>query len=532
MSVFEDLIEELKEENLIEETVIETSRQEDDFVALTGDVVKTEIASANQTTQVSESRNEAEDLQKTPGNSNAVISDEPQQPSDNAEFYRKQALDEVAFLKMVEAAFAGVERDQLKIVPIHFDDLEVKKVLHSYLQVAGNANAPEHSKAEFQLLQETESWYSSLSLRDNRILTAHLRRYCETSRPPLSSPALIALARFYRNSPYSEQIRSKFDLVLTRLFSKEIENNRREMVFSCDELVAHIQELYAEWSSIPLYSTETNDAEISRTANQFDDFIKEADKADSFDELINKNFFDRLRSFKESTNENFYAPLVAAIGIECNIRIGNRYVELLEKEKGNIANIENKYGLSHDNAISEATGKTLTLIELLKHKNVAPKPVEVKPDRVKPAKVKHAAAEPKSKEEAKKPEKAQEVKNGSVKSKKWIIALATLVFVVIIGIYFAKKSSPVEVKETSTAANLNLDNSMFKEYMLEASIQNASLKGVVLPTWNDLTAEKKKNVLKQVLNFGVDKGYKKVQLVDKDGKTVGTAADGNVLLME
>ncbi|MBA3694520.1 MAG: hypothetical protein H0W77_13990 [Acidobacteria bacterium] len=61
------------------------------------------------------------------------------------------------------------------------------------------------------------------------------------------------------------------------------------MVFSRDELIAHVQELYAEWSSIPLYSTEADGAEISQTANKFEDFIKEAAQTDSFDELINKN---------------------------------------------------------------------------------------------------------------------------------------------------------------------------------------------------------------------------------------------------
>ena len=309
------------------------------------------------------------------------------------------------------------------------------------------------------------------------------------------------------------------------------------MVFSRDELIAHVQELYAEWSSIPLYSTETNDAEIAQIANQFDDFIKEADQTDSFDELITKNFFNRLRLFKENTNENFYAPLIAAIGIECNISVGNRYVELLEKEKGNIANLEDKYGFTHDNAISEATGKTLTLIELLKHKNVAPKPVEIEPEKVKPVKVKSAkvkpvAAEPESKEEAKKAEKVEEVKAGSVKSKKWMFSLAALVFVVIIGIYFATKSAPVEVKETSSVPKLNLENSMLKEYLQEATVKDETLNGIVLPTWNHLTGEKKKDVLKLMLSFGSEKGYKSVQLVNKEGKAVATAANGDISIVQ
>ena len=301
------------------------------------------------------------------------------------------------------------------------------------MQVANDANSPEYSAAEFQLLKETESWYSSLSLRDMRIMTAHLRRYCETSRPPLSSPALVALARFYRNSPFTEQIRSKFDLVVTRLFSKESGANQREMVFSREELLTHLSELYADWSSVSLYSTEENDGEISQAAQEFENFTAEAEAAESFDELINSNFFNRLRIFKESCHEDFYAPQVAAAGIECNIRVGNRYVELLEEEKqaGNVADLESKYGLSHDQAISEATGKTLSLIELLKQKTAPPKPAAEKNIVV---------IEPIVKAATKKPEKAKEKQtDGAIESKKWILSIAAIAAIIIAAIYFAAR---------------------------------------------------------------------------------------------
>jgi len=62
--------------------------------------------------------------------------------------------------------------------------------------MAHETNTTEHAQAEFRLMQETENWYSALSHRDKYITVAHLRRYCETSRPALSAQALISLARF------------------------------------------------------------------------------------------------------------------------------------------------------------------------------------------------------------------------------------------------------------------------------------------------------------------------------------------------
>lgn len=548
MNIFEDLIDELKEENLIERTVIETNpieKQPDAPDARAVGIVTESVGKTDNTPSLRElprqekpaveknsppiemklptevlavetAQNTAEDISE---NTNETVIDE-------AAFYRQRAIDEVSFLQMVEAAFAGVEREQLKIVPRPFDDLKVKKVLHSFLQVSHDVNSPEYSKAEFQLMKETESWYSSLSLRDMRVMTTQMRRYCETSRPPLSAPALIAMARFYRNSPYSEQVRSKFDLVLTRLFSKDDGGNRRESVFDRAELITRIQELYADWSSVPLYSTDENDTGITQIARKFEDFMAEAESARSFDELINSNFFNRLRLFKENSSENFYAPRVAALGIECNIRVGNLYVELLENEKkiGNVASLEEKYGLSHDQTISEATGKTLSLIELLKQKKAEPKAVEEKNIVV---------LEPINREEAMPPKKAvQKQPNDAVKSKKWMFSLAVLVFIAIIGIYLATKSSPVKVQDVSSVGKMNLENSMLKEYLSEAVIQDATLNGVVLPTWNHLTEEKKKDVLKQMLNFGGEKGYKKVQLVNKESKTVGTAVDGLITISD
>lgn len=156
------------------------------------------------------------------------------------EFFRKRAVNEVGGLQTVERIFSGVERQQKKTVPKPYDDLTVKKALDDFLQISEDVKSPAHASAEFQLMQETENWYSALSHRDKQISITHLRCYCETAKPPLSSEALLALARFYRNSPYSEAVRSKFDLIVTRLFSNDLPDEKRERAFERDELIEHL----------------------------------------------------------------------------------------------------------------------------------------------------------------------------------------------------------------------------------------------------------------------------------------------------
>ena len=461
MNIFEDLLEELKDENLIDTTVIETVKSNENKLHSNDQIVKVETAPDIRETSplypasVTESK-PAEPVFDEPA---VIIPETPVEKTapNNADFYRKRAMEEVAFLQMVEAAFAGVERDQMRTIPRSFDDLEVKKVLHTFLNAEQEVGSTEHSQAEFKLLQATEGWYSTLAHRDKRLMTAHLRRYCETSRPPLSAPALIALARFYRNSPYTEQVRSKFDLMMSRVFSKDSGDYKRETHFNRQELTSHIQDFYADWSSIPLYATETDDAGIARTVAQFEDFMQEASQAERFDELINSNFFNRLRLFKESTNEDFYAPLVTAVGIETNVFIGNRYVELLENEKnaGSIEAVENKYGTGYDRAVSEITGKTMSLVELLKTKTAPPKSVEPPPVAVVESKfTKKETIVASEKETGTEPDKS----NNSLK---WILIAAVLA-VVIFGAYFVTKAAPVKNIEQTNAPKMNLENSPLK----------------------------------------------------------------------
>jgi hypothetical protein len=535
MSIFEDLIEELKEENLIEETVIEFHKEKsaaDDRSAMprTPLVLKDETGGAlladfapdeagyPAPATVSEgepflsenadvSRPTAEDVKTYPKVEKTKIF------VSEKEYFRKRAMDEVTGLQMVDHVLSGVEREQMKLVPKPYDDLPVKLALHDFLQVAHETSSTEHAQAEFRLMQETENWCSALSHRDKHISIAHLRRHCETTRPPLSSQALIALARFYRNSPYSEPVRSKFELVVTRLFSREEDLDRRELLLSRDEMIQQLKELYADWSSIQLYSADEEDSEILISVLKFEDFINEALNTNSFEELIANDFFNRLRLFKQTCNENFFAPLVTVSAIEANVRIGNRYLELLtkEKEKFNAATLEEKYGFLHDQAISDATGKTFQLAELLHERGGTAKKEAVEIVEV-------SVKQHESRSRAKVQEKPR---NKFFAVNKWLLTATILTVVVCVGLYFWAEYESQEIKTSSTVKKVNLENSEFKDFIQTARIDNETFFGITTSAWESLNSEKKEEMLKKLLSIGTEKNYKKVHLVNTGGKAVG-----------
>src|SRR5215211_2808609 len=102
---------------------------------------------------------------------------------------------------MVEHVLTGVEREYLHVVPKVYDVFNAKKALQIFLNIAETADSEEHKAAELALMQETETWGIALLERDHNIPVSLIRQYCENSRPALSSQAMLALARFYRNAP-------------------------------------------------------------------------------------------------------------------------------------------------------------------------------------------------------------------------------------------------------------------------------------------------------------------------------------------
>ncbi len=581
MNIFEDLIDELKQENLIEETVVETQKikkesrnldfqnlnqkfnqekkentaennesvdemfdkiilpqneyfsPENTKIAEENDAPN-EIVAEEKSSDISSGFSGLSDSEFIERNLSSDFSTEVVDSAKQAEFYKKRATDEVNSLQMVEHVLSGIERDFLKITPKLYDDLEVKKSLHNFIQISQDIDSAEHAKAEFLLMQETESWYSALSHKDKNISVGYLRRFCETTRPVLSSQALAALARFYRNAPFSELVRSKFDLVMTRFFAEEKGGDIRKITLDRDEMIENLNDLYAEWSSIPLYATEEDESNIVISAIRFEDFMSEAEAAENFEELIKNDFFNRLKVFKKATHENFFAPLVTATAIECNVRVGNRYVELLlkERDKFKTENLEEKYGLLHDQIISEVVSKTIKITNVFEGKFADPRNNIKKEAKENTQKSEIADFEKQNLNEiAEKPKIAKDrskTQNNRLKVNKWLLAVTIIAVLFSLGLYIWVEYYNEQPKLSDDVKSVNLDNSSLKEYIQTARLKDDMFYGIVTPAWDGLSNEKKEEFLRKVVLVGGEKGFVRITLMNQQGRSVAYASPEKV----
>lgn len=446
---------------------------------------------------------------------------------EDSEFYRRRANEEVTSLQIVEHIISAIEKEQMKIVPQSYDDLGVSMALHDFLQAGNNPLSDEHTQAEFKLMQETERWYSTLAGRDKNITVGDLRRYTETAKPALSSQALISLARFYRNSPFSEVVRSKYDMVITKLVTKENWDDTRLLIFNREELVKQLEELYADWSSIPLYENKEEDSDVLIGVLKFEDFILEVNNADSLGELVKSDFFNRIRTFKESTNEKFFAPLLASAAIECNVIVGNKYVHLVTQERinHNEAEIEEKYNFLLDQPVSDTVSKTLKLVELLKEKKEPVKPAAAEQQK----EIKEEIHFEKS-SKAINLENDKKYKPSPIRVNKWLIAVTLLALMAMGSLYTWAEYMTPQLKASPNVRRVILDNSPAKEYFKTARINRDTYFGVTNESWEKISNEVKEDILKKVLNEGREQAYTKVHVLNSEGKMVAFASEKGVNL--
>jgi hypothetical protein len=544
MNVFDELITELKQENLLEDTVLDPSSDPADDIEAT-QVPNREFDPAAVIAASKPKRREQEDdlgdvnaaVPSEQVTRNDAVEDAPVQdkPKKNgSEFFKKRAVAEVSALQMVEHVLTGVEREYMKVKPNVFDDFQAKMALNRFLQVAdGPADTEEHKAAEFALMSETEAWCSALADRDRNIYVSSLRQYCENTKPALSSQALLSLCRFYRNLPYSEAVRSKFDFLITRLFSRPAPQDQRVCLFKRDEAIGHLNTLYRDWSSVALYSADDDASDVMLTALSFDDLAKESEDAHSFDQLIESDFFGRLRMFKESISELFFAPQVAISAIESNVRIGNAYVKLIaaERQKMDADSIQAKYVDFDHESLSDATARTLGLVELLRSPAFDPQVAgaEVDPESG------PLAAEPRPERPESNRERVpyvREQEDGTFVSRmmanalsvnKWFLAVAIVLISASIGVYIWAN---YVVDDTASTVGIKTvsDTPLFREYLKTAKISNETLHGLMLPSWDTLPKDRRQEYVQKLLAAGTEQGYKQVDLTKADGKPAAYAS--------
>ena len=511
---------EIDVETNVEEGIEDHSDEENHETDLAGDSVEDEIEEARMQAEIDSQTEADEELDSKTDSEPAAETEadaEKAEELSEKDLFSQTLVEEVSGLQVVEHVFSGIEREQMRTPPKSHDVVPAKQALHAFIEKFKELDGIEQTDAETNLRNEIERWHSALLKRDQKISTAHLRRYSEDNS--LNSKSLVSLARFYRNSDFSELVRSKFDLVVTRLFSNETPGNKREIALERDELINSLNELYAEWSSIPVYSVNDEDSELVLAAFKFEDFIAEAKKTKNFDGLITSGFFKRIKAFKKKTGENFFAPLLIASAVECNVAIGNRYVELIakEKKKTDAKQLGVKYGSTHDKFVSEAASKTLQLVELLKDRKSENKEVKTSNKSNKKASSFSGIS--------------TDDESGSGYGR-MILGVLLVVGVLAAG-YFIYNSFYGEVRElTVSERKVKLERSFLHEFIKSAKIKDNTFIGNVTPAWNDLSKGKKQEIVGKIYSVGKVKGYSKVELKGDGEKIVAVTLGTKVEIAE
>lgn len=505
MTIFEDLIVELKNENLLEETVVDVSDK-----TLVENGKPLEMAPDQ---QAEEAFVQALDV------SDPMLEhlSEMEKPVNRREFYRKRAVDEMNSLQMVEHIFSAIEREHMKSAPVVFDDLEAKKALNSFLQVSDDLHSEDHAQTELALMREMEVWSTALAARDAEISIANLRRFCENSRPPLSSQAMLSLARYYRNSQFTESTRGKFEFIMTRLFAREGDFQKRFIIFEYEEMVGHIKTFYGDWSSVSLYAQNDDDANIKHAIKRFSDLAAEIEAFEQFDELIASGFFNKVRDFKEETREMFFAPTVTAAAVICNARIGNKFVDLVQKERLRTSPklTAEKYGTQHDLIASEAAGKTVNLVDVLRSSDIdfdaIEDPVEI------------TAYEPEFTFGGVAESARSWFKFDLYAVNRWMVVLTVLVIIASIGIYVWSEQKVDSNNGVVKADVVNIDDAKLSEYIKAGRSTTETFYGIMQPAWDNLDEKAQLAFLQNTWTFAKNKGFSRVLLLNERGKTLGYA---------
>ena len=107
---------------------------------------------------------------------------------------------------------------------------------------------------------------------------------------------------------------------------------------------------------------------------------------------------------------------------------------------------------------------------------------------------------------------------------KWLLAVTIAVVLASTALYFWSSQSSSEAGLTDAAQDVGLENTEFNEYLRAGRATDETFYAMTLPAWDQLSDDKKKEVLQQVLAFATSTGKKNVQLVNGKGRNVAFAS--------
>lgn len=231
--------------------------------------------------------------------------------------FREQAM----VLRIVDVFLTQIELTLLIPATASNDFTSLKRDLDAL------SSRPEDAELKADVDHKLERWRKSLTRRDERIEAYQMRRYCDGVKIALDKEILLAMARFYREQPYSRNSLSKFDMMLTRAFSSKVGDFRHCLVADREGLAEMLAERFDRWGRAARSSASEETAAVAA----FDRFIDECFSIEKFDQFSESGIFERVREYKASLGDGFFVPTVIAAAIECNIALGNRLNVLISE---------------------------------------------------------------------------------------------------------------------------------------------------------------------------------------------------------
>ena len=238
--------------------------------------------------------------------------------------------------RIVERFLCEVDRWLLKLSPSVFDVARIKESIKTLKSATMDDDSTELLEAEFQLQREFQLWRQLIEEKDRSIETYNFRRFCDSSAEPLDSEIFVALATFYKQTTYSHTNQSKFDLVVTRLFTGVDPTGRRFLSFSSTEIANRAEQLLGERDAREVANRFLDTAGAVAAIHSF---IAEAHALDDFESLIESRLFDRYRDFKRELGQQFFEGSVIAAAVQCNVVFSNAFNEMLEAANDNLSEI-------------------------------------------------------------------------------------------------------------------------------------------------------------------------------------------------
>lgn len=486
MTVFEELVDELKVDNLIDEKLPERMPQ------ISGEHDLSQLTNGDK--------------------------------DDDLVLRKHRAEDEFSTVQFIAHIFDGIESGSPASGAAAMCAAKARKALTAVLQFSGPADDLNFFRIRNEFTKTLDAWQHELKLRDGRIGVSQLRMFCESSHPPLSAKSLIALAGLYRSAEFSDLVRDKFDFVITRLFSCEANSVKREMRFDRSETIERIQDLYRKWGIRPPERSESDNGLANDAVAKFASFGARIDASPTFTDLFRSDLPANIREFKKTLGSNIFEPEVLARVMDCNVKIGNRFVEIaaIEKQAYGPDAVRSKYGDAYDQVATETAVRTLRLSELLDSEDLKPEKIAIKPvvKQVEPT-------------VAKAKKKKQSPGSNFWGVNKWLLAVTVITVLAGAAVFFFAEVEGQKMQTgMATAKPTDLANSELGRYFSNGRTTESTFYLNVEPDWEGLTPEEKKRLLKSALERAKKLGMRSVQILGKEGQRVAFASDSREELTE